>query len=285
MNATRNASPIVAPTEHATPTTGTPRLVHVRQVSKDFAADDRRIRALTDVSFEVARGEIVCIVGPSGSGKSTLLRIIAGLTPPDSGTVTVAGDPVTAPHPAVGMVFQRTNLMPWRTVLDNVLLPLEIRHGSVRADDRRQAQHMLRLVGLEGFEQAYPKHLSGGMAQRAVLARTLLQAPEVVLLDEPFGALDALTRERLNLELLRLHALRRQTMLLVTHSISEAVFLGDRILVLSRRPGRIVATIPIGFAHPRDVSLLGSAEFAAATQRVRHVINQAGDSAEHIPPA
>lgn len=251
-----------------------PPPVQVRQVSKAFSTADRRIHALGDVSFEVTDGEIIGIVGPSGSGKSTLLRIIAGLTQADGGDVLVHGEAVTGPHLGVGMVFQRSNLMPWRTVLDNVLLPLEVRRGRTSDEDRLQALRMLFLVGLEGFEDVYPKHLSGGMAQRVVLARTLLQAPDVVLLDEPFGALDALTRERLNVELLRLHQLQRQTILLVTHSINEAVFLADRILVLSRRPGRVVAAIPTSFARPRELSLLGTPEFAAAAQQVRRAINQ-----------
>lgn len=250
-------------------------LLVVHQITKAFGTDDRRIRALHSVSLEVAAGEIVCIVGPSGSGKSTILRIIAGLTQADSGSVRIRGEAVTAPHPAMGMVFQRTNLMPWRTVLANVLLPLEVRQGRLDAEDRRRGQRMLHLVGLEGFEDVYPKHLSGGMAQRAVLARTLLQAPDLLLLDEPFGALDALTRERLNVELLRLHSLHAQTTILVTHSINEAVFLADRIIVISRRPGRIMATLAVDLPRPRDLAIMGTPEFAALTQQVRRCIDAA----------
>ncbi len=214
-------------------------LLVVDGVSKAFDGT-RQVRALTNVSFTMERGEIVCLVGPSGSGKSTLLRIIGGLTLADTGWVSLDNSPISEPHPAVGLVFQRTNLMPWRTILENVLLPIEIAQGRVHIDDRAQAQAMLRLVGLDGFEQHYPKQLSGGMAQRAVLARALLQAPQLLLLDEPFGSLDALTRERMNGELLRLQTVQTQTILMVTHSISEAVFLSDRVLVLSARPGRLI---------------------------------------------
>ena len=248
-------------------------LLVVDAISKDFDGT-QQVRALHDVSFTVAPGEIVCLVGPSGSGKSTLLRIIAGLTQPTSGLVMLDGAPITVPHPDVGMVFQRTNLMPWRTVLENVLLPVEVAQGTVGAEAREQAVRMLELVGLEGFEQLYPKQLSGGMAQRAVLARALLQAPRLLLLDEPFGALDALTRERMNVELLRLQALQQQTVVLVTHSINEAVFLADRVVVLSMRPGQVVAEIPIDLPRPRDLTLMGTLEFARLTQVVRAQIDR-----------
>lgn len=248
-------------------------LLAVDGVSKAFDGT-RRVRALQSVSFTVARGEIVCLVGPSGSGKSTLLRMVAGLTHADGGQVFLDNAPIMAPHPAVGMVFQRTNLMPWRTVLENVLLPVEVAQGRIRDADREQAAATLRLVGLEGFEHHYPKQLSGGMAQRTVLARALLQAPRLLLLDEPFGSLDALTRERMNGELLRLQAVQQQTILMVTHSISEAVFLADRVLVLSARPGRLVAEVAIDLPRPRDLALMGTPEFARLTQVVRAKIDQ-----------
>jgi NitT/TauT family transport system ATP-binding protein len=247
-------------------------LLLVEQVTKAFADGPRPVHALESVSLAVAGGEFVCLLGPSGSGKSTLLRIIGGLAAPDSGTVYFDGEPVVAPNPAVGFVFQRTNLMPWRTVLDNVLLPVEVQ----RSDDaaaHQKARRLLRLVGLEGFEEAYPKQLSGGMAQRVVLARTLLQEPRLLLMDEPFGALDALTRERLNVELLRLYERHAQTVVMVTHSIGEAVFLADRVLVLSQRPGRLVAQIAIDLPRPRDRTLLGTPHFARLTQQVREQID------------
>jgi NitT/TauT family transport system ATP-binding protein len=240
----------------------------VDRVSKAFDGT-RQARALNHLSFTVAAGEIVCLVGPSGSGKSTLLRMIGGLTLPDSGSILLEKAAIVEPHPAVGMVFQRTNLMPWRTVMDNVLLPVEVAHGSVSAKERAKAGAMLRLVGLEGFEGHYPKQLSGGMAQRVVMARVLLQSPRLLLLDEPFGALDALTRERMNGELLRMQALRQQTILMVTHNISEAIFLADRVLVLSARPGRLVAEVVVGLPRPRELSIMGTPEFARLTQMVR----------------
>jgi NitT/TauT family transport system ATP-binding protein len=248
-------------------------LLVVEGVSKAFDGT-QRVRALHSLSFSVGRGEIVCLVGPSGSGKSTLLRIIGGLTRADTGRVKLDGLQISAPHPAVGMIFQRTNLMPWRTVLENVLLPEEVVQGRVLPDTRTRAATMLRLVGLEGFEDLYPKQLSGGMAQRAVLARALLQESRLLLLDEPFGALDALTRERMNGELLRLQALQEQSILMVTHSISEAVFLSDRVLVLSARPGRLVAEVQVSLPRPRQMALLGTAEFARLTQVVRAAIDQ-----------
>ncbi len=253
-------------------------LLEVDQVSKVFTGSNT-VRALQPVSFQVYSGEIVCLVGPSGSGKSTLLRIIGGLTSADGGEVRIAGERVVGPHPAIGWVFQRTNLMPWRTVIDNVLLPAEIAQGRVDPTVRKEATAMLALVGLEGFEHSFPKHLSGGMAQRVVLARALLQAPELLLLDEPFGALDALTRERLNEELLRVQAIQSQTIVMVTHSISEAVFLADRVLVLSARPGRLIADLTIDLPRPRSLALLGTPEFARLTQVVRSQI----DAGERLP--
>jgi NitT/TauT family transport system ATP-binding protein len=247
-------------------------LLVVDAVSKAFDGS-QQVRALQKLTLRVMRGEIVCLVGPSGSGKSTLLRIIAGLTPADSGTVYLDGVPISGPHPAVGMVFQRTNLMPWRTVLENVLLPAEVTHGHIHHEDREQATHILRLVGLEGFEGYYPKHLSGGMAQRTVLARALLQAPQLLLLDEPFGSLDALTRERMNEELLRMQRVQQQTIVMVTHSIGEAVFLADRIVVLSQRPGQVVAEIAIELPRPRELAIMGTPEFARLTQVVRAKID------------
>lgn len=248
-------------------------LLVVEKVSKAFADGPRPVHALEEVSLAVADGEFVCLLGPSGSGKSTLLRIIGGLAAPDSGTVHFGGELVVAPNPAIGFVFQRTNLMPWRTVVDNVLLPVEVQRGGSDEAARQQARRLLRLVGLEGFEEVYPKQLSGGMAQRVVLARTLLQEPRLLLMDEPFGALDALTRERLNVELLRLYERHAQTVVMVTHSIGEAVFLADRVLILSRRPGRLVAQVPIDLPRPRDLAMLGTPHFARLTQRVREQID------------
>jgi len=250
-------------------------LLAVARVSKAFVEGPRPIRALHDVSFQVADGEFVCLLGPSGSGKSTLLRIAGGLIAPDQGTVIFDGRPLTEPQPDIGFVFQSTNLMPWRTVLQNVLLPLEIQRGALDDAHTQRALELLRVVGLEGFERAYPKHLSGGMAQRVVLARTLIQQPKLLLMDEPFGALDALTRERMNLELLRVHSMQAATVLMVTHSITEAVFLADRVIILSERPGRIVAETAIDLARPREIGMTAGARYGELAMEVRRYVGNA----------
>ncbi len=247
-------------------------LLAVERVSKAFVEGPRPIRALHDVSFQVADGEFVCLLGPSGSGKSTLLRIAGGLIAPDQGTVVFDGRPLTEPHPDIGFVFQSTNLMPWRTVLQNVLLPLEIQRGALDDAHTQRALELLRLVGLEGFERVYPKHLSGGMAQRVVLARTLIQQPKLLLMDEPFGALDALTRERMNLELLRVHRMQAATVLMVTHSITEAVFLADRVIILSERPGRIIAETAIDLPRPREIGMTAGTRYGELTMAVRRYV-------------
>lgn len=244
-------------------------LLHVDHITKAYTDGQSSIRALRDISFSVDRGELVCLLGPSGSGKSTLLRIVAGLLPADSGTVWFDGQQLHEPHPAIGFVFQKSNLMPWRTVMQNVLLPLELARGTPTAADHQHAEELLTLVGLEGFAHAYPRQLSGGMSQRVVLARTLIHQPQLLLMDEPFGALDALTRERLNVELLRIQQLRASTILMVTHSMNEAVFLADRVLVLSDRPGRIQAEIAIDLPRPRPLSVMSSARFGHLTMQVR----------------
>jgi NitT/TauT family transport system ATP-binding protein len=249
-----------------------PPLLQVDAIHKTFRDNKRALTVLDPISFTVADGEFVCLLGPSGSGKSTLLRIIGGLLPPDGGTLHFDGQPLSAPRPDIGFVFQKTNLMPWRSVLDNILLPLEIQQKGVTDADRTRAHELLMLMGLEGFEHAWPRELSGGMNQRVVLARTLIHNPRLLLMDEPFGQLDALTRERLNLELLRLQALQRKTILMVTHSINEAVFLADRVLIMSERPGRLTAAVPINLPRPRDLSLLATPQFTALAAQVRHQI-------------
>jgi len=249
-----------------------PPFLTIDRVTKEFVASRGRINALTTVSFQVTAGEFVCLLGPSGSGKSTLLRLIGGLLPMDGGTITLQGTALHEPHPDIGFVFQGANLMPWRTVLQNVLLPVEVQAGAATPADRARALAMLALVGLQEFADALPKQLSGGMRQRVVLARTLLQRPKLLLMDEPFGALDALTRERLNLELLRIYEEHRMTVLMVTHSISEAVFLADRVVVLSERPGRVVADLPIDLPRPRTLDLMASEPFGRLTMDVRRAI-------------
>ncbi len=230
-------------------------------------------RALACISLQVEAGEFVCIVGPSGCGKTTLLRILGGLLQPTRGHVMLKGEPLTGPRPEVGYVFQHANLMPWRSVLRNVALPLELQRLPA-GEIQTRAQAVLKLVGLQGFEHSYPRQLSGGMAQRAALARTLVHAPELLLLDEPFGALDAITRERMNLELLGIRQAYAYTAVMVTHSISEAVFLADRVFVMSQRPGRIVAEVAVPLPYPRTLELMGAPEFASLTREVRRAIDR-----------
>ncbi len=238
-----------------------------------YPTPEGELNALKDITFAVMPGEFVCLVGPSGCGKSTLLRALAGLLHPDRGTVWLDGNPVTTPRRQVGIVFQQANLMPWRTVLENVLLPLELSNaGQLEAHNRAKA--LIELVGLTEFTNAYPADLSGGMAQRVAISRALAHDPDVLLLDEPFGSLDALTRERMGLELLRIWRAQRKTVLMVTHSVSEAVFLADRVLVLSPRPGTVAATVPITLPRPRLLNLLETAEFGALAGKVRAEIRE-----------
>ncbi len=257
----------------------TPRvaLLVAEQIERQYDANAANgappTRALASTSLQVEAGEFVCVVGPSGCGKTTLLRILGGLLQPTHGRVVLKGEPLTGPRPEIGYVFQHANLMPWRTVLRNVGLPLELQ-GRPAAEIQARSRSVLRLVGLEGFEQSYPRQLSGGMAQRAALARTLVHAPELLLLDEPFGALDAITRERMNLELLGIRQAYAYTAVMVTHSISEAVFLADRVLVMSQRPGRIVAQVAVPLPYPRTLELMGAPEFASLTAEVRRAIDR-----------
>ena len=240
-------------------------------LSKQYATSQGLLSAIEDVSFEVAAGEFLCIVGPSGCGKTTLLRLLAGLLLPDQGRVCLHGQPLEGPCRAIGFVFQKANLMPWRTVFDNILLPLQVQRTPPAAAGQRAA-HALELVGLTEFAHSYPRELSGGMEQRVAIARALAHEPEILLLDEPFGALDALTRERLNQELLRLWDANRKTVVMVTHDIREAVFLSDRVLVLSQRPGRVTAIVPITLPRPRPTSLFYSEAFSALAYEVRQAI-------------
>jgi NitT/TauT family transport system ATP-binding protein len=224
--------------------------------------------ALDGISLAVSEGEFLAIVGPSGCGKSTLLRLLGGLERPISGQVRFRGQVLTAPSREIGYVFQRSNLMPWRTVLRNVVLPLEVNH-TPPATALAKAAALVSLVGLDGFADAYPNQLSGGMQQRVALARALIHEPSVLLLDEPFGSLDALTRERMNGELLRIWSLRRPAVVMVTHSISEALFLADRVLVMSPRPGRIRAEIPVPLSRPRSLTMTAEPAFTELVKRVR----------------
>jgi NitT/TauT family transport system ATP-binding protein len=210
---------------------------------------------LESINLSLHRDEFVCLVGPSGCGKTTLLKIMAGLISPAHGLIHLDGQPLSAPTRRIGYVFQQANLMDWRSIRDNIALPLELA-GVAPADHRRPVQKLIDLVGLAGFEDTYPANLSGGMAQRVALARALAADPDILLLDEPFGALDALTRDQLGEELGRIWAERKAAVLMVTHSIPEAVLLADRVIVLSARPARIAAEIPIDLPRPRRIEVL-----------------------------
>jgi NitT/TauT family transport system ATP-binding protein len=218
------------------------------------------VLAVDHVSFEATPGEFVSIVGPSGCGKSTLLRLIAGLIPLTDGGISVNGLEVTEPRQDVALMFQRPTLLPWRTALQNALLPPKL-GGKVTDETERQAYELLDLVGLTGFEHTYPRHLSGGMQQRVALARLLMVGVDVLLLDEPFAAVDQLTRERLNLELLRVHERMSATALLVTHNITEAILLADRVVVMTARPGRVADLIDVPFPRPREQEIIADPEF------------------------
>lgn len=226
---------------------------------------------LERISLEVAAREFVAIVGPSGCGKSTLLRLLAGLIPPTSGRVLFDGLPLTHPRRRIGFVFQKSNLMPWRTVRDNVRLPLELQ-GTPTAEVTRRAEELIELVGLESFADAYPRRLSGGMEQRVAIARALSHNPDVLLLDEPFGSLDALTRERMGAELLRIWEARKTTVIMVTHSIPEALLLADRVLVLSPRPGQLRLALDVPLPRPRTMDMEYQPGFGALARAIREAI-------------
>jgi NitT/TauT family transport system ATP-binding protein len=242
--------------------------VRVAGVRRTFTTRGAELVALDGLDFDVPSGQVVAIVGPNGSGKSTLLRVIAGLLPATAGSVALDGTPVDGPEARVGLVFQEPRLMPWRDAADNVAFPLELA-GWERGPRRRRAVELLDLVGVADFAAARPHELSGGMQQRVGIARALALEPSVLLLDEPFSALDALTRERFNIELLDLWARMRPTILLVTHSIPEAVLIADRVLVLSARPGRVVADIAVPLRRPREIADIDAAAVTATGAAIR----------------
>ncbi|QIK71201.1 ABC transporter ATP-binding protein [Propioniciclava coleopterorum] len=229
-------------------------------------------QALSDISLDVRYGEFVSIVGPSGCGKTTLLKILAGLIPRSSGTAVIAGQELRGPLPQVGMVFQSATLLPWRTIFGNVMVPIEIQ-GRERRHYEQRARDLLQLVGLDGFEDKYPHELSGGMQQRAGICRALVHEPSVILMDEPFGALDAMTREYMNMELLRIWAESGSTIVLVTHSIPEAVLLSDRVVVMTPRPGKIAEIIDIDLPRPRSLSMMATNEAGVFVERIRGHFN------------
>ena len=252
-----------------------PPLIAVEQVSRVFTSVARTVIALDRVSCEIEAGNFVSIVGPSGCGKSTLLKIISGLLPASSGKVTVNGQPVHSPLENVGMVFQAPVLLKWRSVLGNILLPVEFAKLDV-ASYMDKARALIQLVGLDGFEEMYPHELSGGMQQRASLCRALVTDPQLLLMDEPFGALDAMTRDELDIELLRIWEERKKTVLFVTHSIQEAVFLSDLVFVMSARPGRLIETIVVELPRPRTMEMMSAAKFGEYTLKIRALLTASG---------
>jgi ABC-type nitrate/sulfonate/bicarbonate transport system ATPase subunit len=250
--------------------------LRVDEVSKSFSAPDdpsARREALSNISLSVAAGELVSLIGPSGCGKSTLLRLIAGLDSADSGELLIGSQPISEPGAERGLVFQDPNLFPWLTVRRNIEAGLVAR--GVLREKRKEVDEFMRLVGLEAFGDAYPHHLSGGMAQRVALARALINHPKVLLLDEPLGALDAFTRMRMQDEVLRLWQTRRTTILFVTHDIDEAIYMSDRIMIMTQRPGRIDQTIADTLPRPRDRS---SAEFLRLRGNILELLHFAGNA-------
>ncbi|MCC7272244.1 MAG: ABC transporter ATP-binding protein [Alphaproteobacteria bacterium] len=252
-----------------------PQAIALKSVSKTFGSGTQRVDALLDIDLDVGKGEFVSVVGASGCGKSTMLRLIAGLMAPTSGVVEIGGRPIDGPDPGIGIVFQTPVLLPWRSVRRNVELQLDIRRNADPAA-RGQVDALLKLVGLSGFAERKPYELSGGMQQRVSICRALVHDPSLLLMDEPFGALDALTREQMNMELQRIWMETRKTVLFITHSITESVLLGDRVVVMTPRPGRIMEIVPVPVPRPRDFSIMRMPEFHTACDRVRQLMNAAG---------
>ena len=243
-------------------------LIAIDGVAKTYRTTDGPVESLKPLTFAIGEGEFMAIVGPSGCGKSTLLKMVAGLLPASAGTIMLNGVPVNGPPDDVGIVFQSPVLLAWRTVLDNVLLQIDMRRLS-RTEYLPKAQALLAMTGLSDFAGKRPWQLSGGMQQRASICRALVHDPAVLLMDEPFGALDAMTREKMNLELQRIWYETRKTVLFITHSIPEAVFLADRVLVMSERPGAIAAIYDVELPRPRSLSMMGDPAFVGLTQTIR----------------
>jgi NitT/TauT family transport system ATP-binding protein len=258
----RGRSPAGAPT------------IEIRSLSKIYETRRGAVEAVRDASLEVDQGEFVALVGPSGCGKSTILKIVAGLVPYESGAVMVGGSPAGEGRRDVGIMLQTPVLFPWRTVMKNVLLPAEVLGLDMKAA-RVRAEEMLKVVGLEGFSDQYNWELSGGMQQRASLARLLVTEPEILLMDEPFSALDELTRETLIIELARLHESLKRSLLYVTHNVLESVYLSDRVVVMSARPGEIVGIVDIDLPRPRKIEVLNSPRAAELAGEVRTMLHKA----------
>jgi NitT/TauT family transport system ATP-binding protein len=263
---------IVAP---AAETGAAREVIAVRRMSKRYGSHADAILALDDIDFAVPDREFLSIVGPSGCGKSTLLKILAGLIPATEGEALLNGTPIDGPRRDIGVVFQSPVLFPWRSVLGNVLLPADIQRLG-REEMTKRAYDLLKLVGLDGFERRYPWELSGGMQQRVALVRALIHDPALLLMDEPFGALDAMTRESMNVELQRIWMERRKTVVFITHSTAEAVFLGDRVLVMTPRPGKVGDLFSVDLPRPRSLDVMNTEKFGDYVRRIRGVLNAGG---------
>lgn len=242
-------------------------ILSVRQLSVTFPDNNGGLDALDNISFNIGPREFVCFLGPSGSGKTTFLRVLAGILRPTSGSVNF----MHHHQPRIGMVFQQANLMPWRTVIQNIMLPLELENmGAVKAENK--ARDMIKLVGLKGFEDSLPRDLSGGMAQRVAIARALIHDPDLLLLDEPFASLDALTRERMWTELSNIWQAKQKTVVMVTHSINESLFLADRVMVLTQRPGKIKMDVEVDLPRPRTDDMRYTNHFGKLAKKLREAI-------------
>jgi len=252
-------------------------VIEAGAVGKTYrAAKNRSVEALADISLSIRDGEFLSVVGPSGCGKSTFLTIVAGLVPASTGTIAVAGKQVTEPSIDVGIVFQSALLLDWRTVLENVMVPIEVM-GLPRKEYRQRALDLLEMCGLSAFAHHYPWQLSGGMQRRAAICRALVFDPPILLLDEPFGALDAMTREQLNLEVLRIWSRSRKTVVFVTHSIAESIFLSDRVFVMTSRPGTLAEIIDIDLPRPRDLKMINTAKFGDYAAHIRSLLDAKGE--------
>ena len=250
-------------------------IVEIRGLRKTYASPRGSVDALADIDLEIRQGEFLSVLGPSGCGKSTLLRCIAGLEDISGGTVAIRGNMLAGPPENLGVVFQRDVLLDWRTILANVMIIAEFRRLDLK-DMEPRAMQLLRRFGLQGFEHRFPWELSGGMRQRASICRALLDDPELLLMDEPFGALDAMTRDDLNLELARLWQDTKKSLLFITHSIPEAIFLSDRVVLMSRNPGRVASVIDIDLPRPRSLSVRETLEFGAYVRQLRHAFAEMG---------
>lgn len=245
-----------------------PSAISLRSVEKSYQTRAGRVRALHDVTCDISPGEFVSVVGPSGCGKSTILKLIAGITRRTSGEIEVAGQQVVGPSPQVGVVFQSPVLLPWRTIYENVMLPVDVARQP-RREAHQRALDFLALAGIAEFSERYPHELSGGMQQRASICRALINDPAILLMDEPFGALDAMTREHMNMELQRIWTERRKTILLITHSIPEAILLSDRVIVMTPRPGTIDEIVTVDLPRPRGLDIMSDPAFGRYTKYIR----------------